>query len=127
VSFVLWWWTSRALPNIRVPWRRLVPGAVLGAIGLEVLKVAGAFYVPRAVASSSQLYGSLGVVFAILAWLLFFGRLIVYSATVNVVRWEEDHGTVVIDIRVPNLPGEQNDPDATRAGQQDPEGDVVKT
>jgi hypothetical protein len=34
---------------------------------------------------------------------------------------------VIIDIRVPNLPGDQNDDDATRAGQQDPEGDVVKT
>jgi hypothetical protein len=39
----------------------------------------------------------------------------VYSAVVNVVRWEEDHGTVIIDIRVPNLPAVAPDPEATKA------------
>ena len=127
LSFGLFLWTAKVLPHRDIGFQALVPGAMVGAIGLEILKLVGSIYVPRAVASSSAMYGSIGVVFAILAWLLFFGRLIVYSAVVNVVRWEEEHGTVVIDIRVPNLPGEQNDDDATRAGQQDPEGDVVKT
>ncbi|HEX4905634.1 MAG TPA: YihY/virulence factor BrkB family protein [Acidimicrobiales bacterium] len=127
LSFGLFMWTAKVLPHRDIGFKALVPGAMVGAIGLEILKLVGSLYVPRAVASSSAVYGSIGVVFAILAWLLFFGRLVVYSAVVNVVRWEEEHGTVVIDIRVPNLPGEQNDDDATRAGQQDPEGDVVKT
>ena len=127
LSFGLFIWTAKVLPHRDIGFRALVPGAVFGAIGLEILKVVGSIYVPRAVASSSAMYGSIGVVFAILAWLLFFGRLIVYSATVNVVRWEEQHGTVIIDIRVPNLPGDQNDPDATRADQQDPDGAIVKT
>jgi hypothetical protein len=39
---------------------------------------------------------------------------------VNVVRWEEDHGTTTIDIRVPNLPGPQVDGVASRAGEQEP-------
>ena len=39
------------------------------AVGIEVLKLVGGIYVPRAVASSSALYGSIGIVFAILAWL----------------------------------------------------------
>ena len=47
VSLGLWLWTLRVLPNTKVPWRALVPGALLGAIGLEVLKVVGAYYVPR--------------------------------------------------------------------------------
>ena len=127
LSFGLFMWTAKVLPHRDIGFKALVPGALVGALGLEVLKLIGSIYVPRAVASSSAVYGSIGVVFAILAWLLFFGRLVVYSAVVNVVRWEEEHGTVVIDIRVPNLPGDQNDDDATRAGQQDPEGDVVKT
>ena len=45
-------------------------------------------------ASSSDLYGPVGVVFAVLGWLLVFGRLVVYSAIVEVVLWEERHGTV---------------------------------
>ena len=125
LSFALFIWTMKVLPHHEIGWRSLVPGAVTGAIGLEILKVVGGIYVPRAVSSSSAMYGSIGVVFAVLAWLLFFGRLVVYAAVVNVVRWEEEHGTVVIDIRVPNLPGDQHHDDATRAGQQDPDGDVV--
>ena len=89
---------------------------MVGAVGFEVLKLVGSIYVPRLVASSSALYGSLGVVFAILAWLLFFGRLIVYSSVVNVVRWEEDHGTVTVDLPVPKMPGEVPT-EATRAGE----------
>lgn len=120
LSFTLFLWTMRVLPSRAVGWKALVPGAMVGAIGLEILKVVGGIYVPRAVASSSAMYGSIGVVFAILAWLLFFGRLVVYAAVVNVVRWEEEHGTTVIDIRVPNLPGPQDDELATRSGEHDP-------
>jgi membrane protein len=105
VSLGLWLWTSRVLPNTHVPWRRLLPGALLGAIGLEILKVIGAYYVPRAVASSSQLYGSLGIVFAVLAWLLLFGRLVVYSAVLTVVRYEEHQGTVRAILEAPPVPG----------------------
>jgi membrane protein len=108
-------WTMKVLPNRDVGWKALLPGALAGAVGLEVLKAVGSIYVPKAVASSSALYGSLGVVFAVLAWLLFFGRLIVYASVLNVVRWEEDHGTVSAEVQVPRLPG-QVPVEATRAG-----------
>jgi membrane protein len=84
-SFGLWVWTLKWLPNLRLGFRDVLPGAIVGAIGLEALKLIGAVWVPRAVASSSQMYGTLGVVFAILAWLLVFGRLVVYSGVVCVV------------------------------------------
>ncbi len=112
----LWLWTMKQLSNHDVGWQALLPGAVVGALGFEALKLVGSIYVPRLVASSSALYGSLGIVFAILAWLLFFGRLIVYSTVVNVVRWEEDHGTVTVDLTVPKVPGEVAT-EATRAGE----------
>jgi membrane protein len=115
VSLGLWLWTSRVLPNRTVPWRALLPGAILGAVGLEVLKAVGAYYVPKAVASSSQLYGSLGIVFAVLAWLLLFGRLVVYSAVLNVVRYEEHEGTVRAIVEAPPVPGAR--PVASRSGR----------
>ncbi len=118
INLALWLWTMKALSNRDVGWKPLLPGAVVGAIGFEALKVVGSVYVPRLVASSSALYGSLGVVFAILAWLLFFGRLLVYSAVVNVVRWEEDHGTLDLDLAVPRLPGTTST-EATRGGEVD--------
>lgn len=116
VGVALWLWTFRALTNRDVGWRAFLPGAVLAAVGLEVLKVVGAVYVPRVVGSSSALYGSIGVVFAILAWLLIFGRLVLYAAVLNVVRWEEDHGTVTVEIEVPDVPGSVPVV-ATRAGE----------
>lgn len=115
VSFGLWLWTSRVLPNTKLAWRTLVPGALLGAVGLEILKVVGAYYVPRAVASSSQLYGSLGIVFAVLAWLLLFGRLVVYSAVLNVVQYEKHQGTIQAVVEAPPLPGVR--PVADRSGR----------
>jgi membrane protein len=105
VGTAMFLWAAKALPNRDVGWRALVPGAVLGAVGFEVLKLLGSVYVPRAVASSSALYGSIGVVFAILAWLFFFGRVVVYAATLNVVLWERSHGTTTVEVEVPSLPG----------------------
>ena len=109
-------WTMNVLPNRNVGWKPLLPGAILGAVGLEVLKLVGTIYLPRAVGSSSALYGSIGTIFAILAWLLFFGRLMVYASVLNVVRWEEGHGTVTAEIEMPRLPGEVP-LTATRAGE----------
>lgn len=105
LSTGLFLWTAKVLANRDVGWRPLVYGAVLGAVGFELLKVLGGIYVPRAVASSSALYGSIGVVFAILAWLLIFSRLVVYSAILNVVMWERHHGTVSVELEVPKVPG----------------------
>ncbi|MBW3667787.1 MAG: YihY/virulence factor BrkB family protein [Actinobacteria bacterium] len=116
VDVALWLWTLHTLCHRDVGWKALLPGAVLGAVGLELLKVVGAIYVPMAVAGSSALYGSIGVVFALLAWLLFFGRLVVYAAVLNVVRWEEDHGTVTAEIELPRVPGAVPI-NATRSGE----------
>lgn len=122
VNFGLWLWTFKVLATRDVGWKALVPGAVVGALGFEVLKAVGAFYVPGAVSSASALYGTLGVVFATLAWLLFFGRLVVYAAVVNVVRWEEVHGTVVLNVEVPRVHPETTQPvDVTRAGETRPQ------
>jgi membrane protein len=121
VNFALWVWTFKVLATRDVGWKALVPGAVVGALGFEVLKYVGGYYVPKAVTSASALYGTLGVVFATLAWLLFFGRLVVYAAVTNVVRWEEDHGTVVLEMEVPNVHGDTTQPvDVTRAGETKP-------
>jgi membrane protein len=117
VNFGLWVWTSKVLPNTRIPWRAVLPGALFAAIGLEVLKAVGAFYVPKMVASSSQLYGTLGVVFALLAWLFFFGRLIIYSAVLNVVLWEQRVGTVRVVTEVPAQPGAATGEQVSRMGR----------
>jgi membrane protein len=97
-------WTSWVLPNRRVPVRALVPAAALGAVALEALKVLGAYAVPHLVARSSEIYGTIGVVFALLAWLLVFGRVVVYVAIIEARNWERAHGDQQVDLEVPALP-----------------------
>jgi membrane protein len=107
VSTALSVWTYHGLGNVHVGWRAHLVGAVLVAAGTEVLKLVGTLYVPHLIASSSALYGSIGVVFAVLAWLLVYGRLIVYGAVVNVLRWEAARGTDIIAIEVPHHEGDR--------------------
>jgi membrane protein len=98
--------TFKVLGSRTAGWRSLLPGSLVGGIGLQVLKGFGSLYLPHAVHGSNQLYGPLlGVIVAILAWLYLFGRLIVYSTVLNVVLWERDHGTVTALIELPELPG----------------------
>ena len=53
--------------------------------------------------------------FAILAWLALFARLLVYSSTLIAVLYEAHAGTVSVPIHVPKLPG-PNPVAATRGG-----------
>jgi len=100
-SFFLW--TFWALGDHRVPLRALVPGALVGAAGLEILKIGATVYLPRLIAGSSALYGPLGVVLAILAWFALFARLVVYASATNTVLYEARAGTVGLEIRAPKL------------------------
>ena len=117
VDVVLWLWTFKVLTHRNVGWRPMLPGALLGAVGLGVLKALGSIYVPMAVSNSSALYGSIGVVFAILAWLLFFGRLVVLASVLNVVLWEKRQGTVEVGIELPRVDSDVT-VGATRAGEE---------
>jgi membrane protein len=107
VNTALWLWTSWVLPNRRVPWPALVPAAIFGGVGLELLKIAGGYVVPLLVSRSSALYGTIGVVFALLAWLLVLGRLVVFVTVLEVDGWERSHGTEEIRVKVPALPDRQ--------------------
>jgi membrane protein len=124
LTTVLFVWTYTSLGNVHLPWRTHLPGAVLVAVGFEILKAIGSLYVPRAIASASALYGSLGVVFAVLAWLLLYGRLIVYGAVLNVLRHESRAGTVTAEIEVPRIEGEVP-LTTTRGGAVDEQADAA--
>jgi membrane protein len=119
VTIVLLVWAYSFLGNQPVPWRAHLAGAVMVGIAFEALEAVAAFYVPRLVASSSALYGSIGVVFALLAYLLLYARLFVYGAVLNVHRWEAERGTVTVDLQTPRLAG-QVPLTATRGGAVEP-------
>lgn len=101
VGFFLF--TFRVLTSESMPLRTHLPGALAGGVGVQLLTLIGTLVVPRQVATASGIYGSIGVVFAILAWLLFFGRLLVYSVVLNVVLHERARGTDTAVVEVPHL------------------------
>lgn len=117
IGFVMW--TFNVLAFQKLPIKAYLPGSIFAGIGLEVLKQ-GAGLLASLFSGSSALYGSIGAVFSILAIMLIFGRLLVYASVLNVIKWEQVHGTVTIDIEVPRVPGEVPT-EAGRTGAVGPE------
>ena len=115
VAAALFCWMFWGLGTLAAGWRALLPGALVAAVGFEVLTLVGTLVVPRMVSRSSALYGSIGVVFATLAWLALFARLLVYSSTLNAVLYEARAGTIEVPIHVPRIPG-RTPTAATRGG-----------
>jgi membrane protein len=117
INFAFWMWTFWVLSYHRVAWRAYVPGALMAAVGLEIIKQL--FRLVPALAGHSTLYGPLGIVFSLLAALVLFARLIVYASTLNVIKWERRAGTVAVEVDVPRIPG-QAPLEADRAGAVEP-------
>jgi membrane protein len=70
-------------------WRQVVPGAVLAGAGWTLLKLVGTWYVTRAVAGATAVYGTFGTVVGILALLYLASRVFLYGAELNAVLIEE--------------------------------------
>jgi membrane protein len=89
VDTLLFLWTAWILPARRIPVRAMLPAAVIGGVGYEILKLVGGYAVPALVARSSTLYGTIGVVFALLVWMLVLGYLVVGVALTENVLWDQ--------------------------------------
>jgi membrane protein len=73
----------RALPARSLPWRSQIPGAIFGAIGIEVIKRIFALWTENS-AGVSVLPRSLLSAVLLLVWLGFFAQLVLYGAALNV-------------------------------------------
>ena len=80
------------LPRRAERWQELVPGAVLIAIGAQLISVAVVFYFAPKIGRSSELYGTLGTASVLLIWLYLIARLITSGAFLNATLWERRHG-----------------------------------
>lgn len=90
---LFFYWTAIVLPARDIPRRAMRFPAICAGAALEILKVIGSTIVPELVLRSSALYGAIGAVFAILVWLLVLGRLVVYTALLERVRWDASRVT----------------------------------
>jgi membrane protein len=66
--------------------RCLVPGAVLAAIGWQVLQLLGNYLVQRQIAQASAVYGFFAIVIGLLTWLYLAALVTVYALEIDVVR-----------------------------------------
>lgn len=84
----LWLLITLRLPHRDADWGALVPGALLGASGLELMHVLAAYVLaPYAIAKQGT-YGALGAAAALLFGLFVLSRLVVASAVLNATLWE---------------------------------------
>ena len=84
----LWLLVSVRLPHRDAPWTALIPGALLVAVGIELLHVVIAYVITPWALAKQGTYGALGVAAALLVGLFLISRLIVGAAVVNATLWE---------------------------------------
>ncbi|MEO3974081.1 YihY/virulence factor BrkB family protein [Streptomyces sp. CAU 1734] len=87
-DFLILLYLLTLLPGVHPPRRRLVVAALLGAVGFELLKMLLSGYM-REVASKS-LYGAFGVPIALLLWINFTAKLLLYCAAWTATRRADD-------------------------------------
>jgi uncharacterized BrkB/YihY/UPF0761 family membrane protein len=94
LSFAGWWWVSWKLPHAPCPARALIPGALLMAVGADVLQILTTYWIGYLVARKTSTYGAVGVALAVLLWVYILGRIMVGSAGLNAALWyrREDQG-----------------------------------
>ena len=81
-------WIMDKLPHRSASWRDLLPGAVLVALGTEVIHIVVVLYLVPKLGHSSELYGALGSATVILLWLYLIARLLVAAAFLNAALWD---------------------------------------
>jgi uncharacterized BrkB/YihY/UPF0761 family membrane protein len=79
----LWLAVSLRLPHRDAPWRALLPGAFLVAIGFQLMhELVVAFLVPK-LEKSTSLYGGLGAMTTAIFFIYLVGRLVVTAPVLN--------------------------------------------
>src|SRR4051812_29857629 len=75
---VVFLWLLRVVPSVSHPVRLLLPGALFGAVGFEVLKVIGGFYL--SLIGNSVTASAFGGAVGILVWINLVARFSFYTA-----------------------------------------------
>ncbi|MEU9378609.1 YihY/virulence factor BrkB family protein [Streptomyces sp. NPDC048255] len=87
-AFLLLLYVLTLLPGVEPPRRRLIEAALIGAAGFELLKLLLSGYM-REVAAKSM-YGAFGVPIALLLWINFTAKLLLFVASWTATRDDTD-------------------------------------
>jgi membrane protein len=102
VDFAVFLFLFTRLPRLNTPLKRVAKGAMLGAVGLEILKVVGSILVART--TNNPVYGAFAVVVGLLIWINLVSRFMLFTAAWTV--------TAPYDTDVP--PSGTADPESAR-------------
>ncbi|OKK20906.1 hypothetical protein AMK16_10920 [Streptomyces sp. CB00455] len=108
-AFLLLLYVLTLLPGVHPPRRRLLQAALIGAAGFELLKLLLSGYM-RGVAAKSM-YGAFGVPIALLLWINFTAKLLLFVAAWTATRNDAD-GDGLEDPEPGREPGPAPQPDA---------------
>jgi len=86
VAVMTWIMTTLPRPD-GVTWLGLLPGALVIAVGAEIVRLISAVYLAPRLGRTSDLYGALGLAAVFLAWLYLIGRLLVAGFALNAELW----------------------------------------
>ncbi len=84
----IWLLITLQLPHRAARWTALVPGALAGAFGLELIHIFTAYVLAPYATAKEGTYGTLGAAAALLLGLFVVSRLVVASAVLNATLWE---------------------------------------
>ncbi|MEV5278770.1 YihY/virulence factor BrkB family protein [Streptomyces sp. NPDC051994] len=87
-DFLLLLYVLTLLPGVSPPRRRLVVAALIGAVGFELLKMLLGGYIKGVAAKS--MYGAFGVPIALLLWINFTAKLLLFCAAWTATPSKED-------------------------------------
>jgi membrane protein len=88
ITVPFFWWTMHFLLRGRVRWRALLPSAVMTGVLYGGLGVFSRLYFSAAIISDSKTYGTVGVIFSIMTWLIAIGAVIILGGVAGAV-WED--------------------------------------
>ena len=83
-----WWFTMWFLLAGRIPWKTLFPAAVATAVFWVGMEAVFSVIFSGMVISDDKKYGPIGVVFALMSWLIAIGVVIILGAVAGIV-WQE--------------------------------------
>ena len=81
-------WVMQQLPSRASGWLPFLPGAILVAVGSQLVHLLVVLYLAPRLGRSSELYGALGAATVILLWLYLEARLVVGGSSLNAALWE---------------------------------------
>ncbi len=86
INILLFTVAFRILTVRDVSTRAVLPGAVLAAVGWQLLQWVGGWYITTKLQSSTSTYGTFAIVIGLLTWFFLLGQLVLLATELNVVR-----------------------------------------